>query len=173
MSNIVLGTIDAGGDGKAVLLANINSVLGTSYTLDEFDFGTPELVTISSPTRNSVVRLAPKAVSGYYGTRKVYYNRIHGSELGTISVARGSATSVSGLLTAINEKYGILITSADIYDATLPAAPVGEVEVTVALDFRPGSFIYYGGAQIVLGTNDPNAGSGTQAPFSGVQTLFS
>lgn len=171
MSTIVLGTIDAGGDGKAVLMASVNSVLGSSYTLAQFDFGVPELVGVALPTRNSVVKLAPKAASGYYGTRKVYYNRIHASDLGVISVQRGAATRVSDLLESINEKYGILITVEDIYDALLP---VGSGEVSIALDFRPSSFVYYGGTYVAIGTNDPNGGTGggVSAPFVRTQTLF-
>lgn len=33
-----LGTIDAGGDGKDVLLLVINTIYGKNFTLDDFDF---------------------------------------------------------------------------------------------------------------------------------------
>jgi len=39
-----LGTIDAGGDGKDVLLRVINTIYGKNFTLDDFDFGKPEFV---------------------------------------------------------------------------------------------------------------------------------
>ena len=41
-----LGTVDAGGDGKQVLLAALNYKLGTTFTLDDFEFSAPEAVAI-------------------------------------------------------------------------------------------------------------------------------
>jgi hypothetical protein len=62
-----LGTIDAGGDGKDVLLRVINTIYGKNFTLDDFDFGKPEFVVTPNPTHNSYVKLGPKAHTGYYG----------------------------------------------------------------------------------------------------------
>ena len=170
----ILGTIDIGGDGKAVLLASLNYKLGTTFTLDDFEFGTPSAVTMPSPTHNTQIKLGPKAHSGYYGNRTIYYNRVHVSQLGTIVVEKGTATRVSHLLQKINDKYGILITELDIYDALLPDIPPGETNITLDLNFRPTSIIFYGGTQIVLGSNDPAAGdgSGVALPFSGKWLFF-
>ena len=172
-----LGTIDMGGDGKTVLLASLNHKLGTSFTTADFEFTDPSPVTTPTPTHNTVIQLGALAHSGYYGTKTVYYNRVHVSELGIITVAKGTATRVSHLLTKINDKYGILITSADIYDAVLPAIPAGATDVEVQLDFRPTSVVFYGGTKIVMGNNDPagsGSGSGTVLlPFSGKYLFFS
>ena len=170
----ILGTIDIGGDGKEVLLASLNYKLGTNFTLDDFEFGTPSAVTMPSPTHNTQIKLGPKAHSGYYGNRTIYYNRVHVSQLGTITVAKGTATKVSHLLQKINEKYGILITELDIYDALLPDIPPGETNITLDLNFRPTSIIFYGGTQIILGNNDPAAGggAGVSLPFSGKWMFF-
>ena len=176
MATTLLGTIDAGGEGKAVLLAALNQALGKNFTLSEFTFSDPEAITIPTPTRNTMIKLAPLAASGYYGVRKVYYNRIHVSELGQIVVSRGAATRVSDLLAQINEKYGVYIQPTDIYDGLLPAEVSGETEVQVTLNFRPSSIIFYGGVQIILGSNDPNSsggsGGGTVLPFAGETMLF-
>ena len=120
MATTILGTIDAGGEGKAVLLAALNQALGKNFTLAEFTFSDPVAITIPTPTRNTMIKLAPLAASGYYGVRKVYYNRIHVSELGQIAVSRGAATRVSDLLPQINEKYGVYIQPTDIYDGLPP-----------------------------------------------------
>ena len=87
-----LGTVDAGGDGKQVLLAALNYKLGTTFTLDDFEFSAPEAVAIPSPTHNTMIRFGPLAHSGYYGIKKIYYNRIHVTELGIIRVVKGTAT---------------------------------------------------------------------------------
>ena len=150
-----LGTVDAGGDGKQVLLAALNYKLGTTFTLDDFEFSAPEAVAIPSPTHNTMIRFGPLAHSGYYGIKKIYYNRIHVTELGIIRVVKGTATRVSHLLGKINEKYGILVTELDIYDAVLPDLPVGQTETEVNFDFRPTSVAFYGGTRIALGFNDP------------------
>jgi hypothetical protein len=176
MPTTILGTIDAGGEGKAVLLAALNQALGKNFTLAEFTFSDPVAITIPTPTRNTMIKLAPLAASGYYGVRKVYYNRIHVSELGQIVVSRGAATRVSDLLPQINEKYGVYIQPTDIYDGLLPAEVPGETEVQITLNFRPSSIIFYGGVQIILGSNDPNSGGGsgggTVLPFAGETMLF-
>ena len=151
----VLGTVDAGGDGKEVLLASLNYKLGKDFTLDDFEFSDPEPVAIPNPTHNTMIKFGPKAHSGYYGTKKIYYNRIHVSELGIIRVEKGTATRVSHLLQKVNQKYGILITELDIFDAILPELQPGQTEIEVDFDFRPTSVVYYGGTKIILGTNDP------------------
>lgn len=170
----VLGTIDIGGDGQEVLLASLNYVLGTTFTLDDFEFSEPASVSIPAPTHNTVVKFGPKAHSGYYGVKRIYYNRVHVSELGPISVPRGIATRISHLLPVINSKYGILIKVEDIYDADLPDPAPGEVDVEVLLDFRPTSLVFYGGAMIVAGTNDPaiGDGDGITLPFEPTWMFF-
>lgn len=173
MSNIILGTIDAGGDGPAVLLAAVNAAIGSNFTLNDVEFAAPELVSTPQPLRNSVIKMAPKASSGYYGVRRIFYNRIHVSELGVISVPRASAVNVSDLLTDISYKYGILIKPEDIYDAVLPPAAPGVPSVEINFNFRPTSVIYYGDTKIQLGTNDPSGGNtGGSTLFVPVQTLF-
>lgn len=169
-----LGTIDIGGNGKEVLLSSLNLKLGTNFSMDDFEFGDPTEVTMPNPTHNTVITFGPKAHSGYYGIKKVYYNRVHVSDLGVISVTKGNATRVSHLLTKINQKYGILITELDIYDALLPDIPAGQDEIEVNLNFRPTSVVFYGGTKIVMGTNDPAIGDGTSVtlPFETTYMLF-
>ena len=67
-----LGTIDAGGDGRDVLLNVLNATYGKSYKLEDFDFSKPEFVLMPNPTHNSFVKLGPKAHTGYYGFKTIY-----------------------------------------------------------------------------------------------------
>lgn len=158
MATTIFGTIDVGGNGKEILLNYVNSQLGYTATLDDFDFGVPERIDFNGTKYNTKIALAPKANSGYYGVKTIYYNRIHVSELGKIRCVRGTATKVSHLLQQINEKYGILVSLSDIVDKTLPppdpADPTGEVEVEFI--FKDSSIVFYSGTYITLGEYDPS-----------------
>ena len=72
MTTVILGTIDAGGEGHSVLMAAINQKLGTNYALTEFNFSDPVAVAVPTPTHNTMIRMVPYVHSGYYGSRKVY-----------------------------------------------------------------------------------------------------
>lgn len=169
-----LGTLDLGGDGLTILTAAVSAKIGKTLNVNDFGFSDPEMVTIAGPTHNSRIRFLPKAASGFYGAKWVYYNRIHVTELGSIRVAKGSYTRLSQLLPQINDKYGILIVPADIYDQVLTDPPPGETEIEIILDFRPTSVIYYGGTRIIAGTNDPSIGdpNAVQLPFEAMHLFF-
>ena len=83
MPALKLGTIDIGGDGKEILLEAIKRKY--NYNLDKNDvaFSDPESVTVPNPTHNSFIYIGPKAESGYYGIKKIYYNR--SAEIGRAS----------------------------------------------------------------------------------------
>ena len=154
----IFGTIDVGGNGKEILLHYVSTQLGFPVSLDDFDFGVPERIDFTGTKYNTKIALAPKADSGFYGTKTIYYNRIHVSELGKITCVRGTATKVSHLLQQINEKYGILVQLSDIEDRTLPppdpADPFAEVEVEFR--FKESSIVFYDGTFIQLGEYDPS-----------------
>jgi hypothetical protein len=168
-----LGTIDHGGDGKDVLIAVLNHIYGESFTLDDFDFGTPEPVILPDPTHNSKIKLGPKAHTGYYGFRTIYYNRIHVSELGPIKVPYDGENYLTQVLDKINNKYGILIKPTDIYEQVLTPPVPPETNVNVELNFKPDSLVFYGGDMITLGPNDPSLefDSPINLPFA-VETAF-
>ena len=151
----IFGTIDVGGNGKEILLNYVNSQLGYIATLDDFEFGVPERIGFDGTKYNTKIALAPKANSGYYGVKTIYYNRIHVSELGKIRCVRGTATKVSHLLQQINEKYGILVSPSDIVDNTLPP-PDSTGEVEVEFTFKDSSIVFYSGTYITLGEHDPS-----------------
>lgn len=171
MNNIYLGTINAGGDGKVILLAAINAQLGTTHTLDDFDFGIPSAVDVPTPTHNSRVAFGPKLGTGYYGVRTIYYNRIQAADLGQIIVPYDGEMYVTEILGKINSKYGIYITAADVYDAVIPAPAEGVTQATVALEFRPESIIFTSGTTATIGQNDPTGDTLPTLPFEAYHTL--
>lgn len=169
-----LGTIDAGGDGKDVLLSVINSIYGKNFTLEDFDFTTPKFVVTPNPSHNSFVKLGPKAHTGYYGYRTIYYNRIHVSELGAIKLPYDGEQFLTQVLPKINTKYGILIKPDDVYEQIIdPPTTPGE-DITLDLQFRPESLVFYGGDKITMGTNDPSIefDSPINLPFANETVFF-
>lgn len=175
MSDIYLGTIDGGGDGKTLLLAAINEKINPPpkkpYLMEEFDFGLPEPVQIITPTQNTSIKFGPKLTAGYYGVRTVYYNRIHASELGSIIIPYTGQLLLSDCLTQINEKYGILIQPTDIIDKPITPPTQGD-SVKVELEFSSTSIIFYSSAYIQIGQNDPSGDTKPVLPFVNSATFF-
>lgn len=156
MSNIYLGTIDAGGRGDELLVRAINATEGSNFSLTDFAFGEPEPVTgVPNPTHNTKIILAPYAATGYYGARTIYYNRIHANRLPAIIVPWAGERYLSDLLVKIGERYGIYIEAGDIEDGQVPTPPNGETNVKVTLTFKPSSIIFYSSVEIQVGQNDP------------------
>lgn len=171
MSNIYLGTIDGGGDGKVLLLAAINRALNKNWTLDDFDFGEPVAVDVPAPTHNTMIPFGPKMTSGAVGVRKVYYNRVHANELGNIIVPWNNELFIKDLLPKINEKYGVLIQESDIIDNVVPSPASGETNVKVNLVFSPTSIIFYSSVQVQVGLNDPTGDTVVVEPFNAALSL--
>lgn len=145
----ILDTLEPNVNPRQRILDLINFKNGTNLTQTDVTFSAPEIPPTVNRIRNTKVFLTPLNGSNFYGVQEVWYNRIHGSALGVISVTKGSAVSIYTLLTAINNAAGILLTSDDVYDATLPA-PDAQGKVNVTLNFKPTSLLFYGGAIITL-----------------------
>lgn len=165
-NTIYLGTIDAGGRGDELLLKAINAKEGEDYKLEEFGFGEPTPVDVPNPTRNTKVVLAPYASTGRYGARSIFYNRIHSSELPTFIVPWEGERYISEILPKINNRYGIYLTMDDVNDGAVPTPSVGQNNVTINVEFKPGSFVFYGTAKIQIGQNDPTGDTQIEEPFA-------
>lgn len=156
MPVFTVGTIDVGADNKLNLLAAINAQNGTTYTLDEYDFTDPVAITgIPTPQYNTSIKLGPKAATGMIGFKTIYYNRIHISEIGPLTIRYQNEHYLTELLPRLSDKYGIPLTVDDVYEQVIlpPVAPATDISVT--LNFKETSIAYYGGSFIVLGINDP------------------
>lgn len=160
---VIFGTIDAGNDGRQILLALLKQHDPRNYTLDDFTFGAPVALTgqdtvvdvIPSTTggvstaivRNTRIFLMPRASVGLYGPKIMYYDRIHASDLPATTVSIGTSTTVYEILAKLNVKTGLGITEADVVDGPLPAPDVDGI-VQVPLVFKPTSLIFYGTTKI-------------------------
>lgn len=160
MPGFTVGTYDVGADNRENLLAAVNAQNAaegnpTNYTLDEFRFTDPKRVTIPTPKYNTAIKLGPLAATGMIGFKTIYYNRIHASEIGPLKITWQNEQYLTEMLPRLSEKYGISLQVDDVYEQIIvpPVAP--ETEVSVTLNFKETSVAYYGGTQIILGTNDP------------------
>jgi hypothetical protein len=161
---MVLGTVDLGNDGHAILLELLKNYDGSIYPSSDYVFSDPVALTgqdaivgvtkdangVNQPiVRNTRIFLTPVAKTGNYGPRVIYYNRIHVSDLGTITVPIGTATTIYEALPQINTNYGIGLSQDDVVDAPLPA-PDSNGYVTVTLSIKPTSVLFYGTVKVSL-----------------------
>ena len=160
---VVLGTIDAGNDGQQILLALIKNFDPRNYQTSDFVFSAPVALTgqdtvvdviaatANSPAtaivRNTRIFLTPKASTGLYGPKIIYYDRIHASDLPDTTVTKGTSTTVFDVLAKLNVKTGLGIKQEDVVDGPLPAADANGM-VAVPLVFKPTSLVFYGTAKI-------------------------
>jgi hypothetical protein len=160
MPGFTVGTYDVGADNRENLLAAINAQNAaegtpTNYTLQEFGFNDPERVTIPTPKFNTKIKLGPLAATGMIGFKTIYYNRVHASEIGPMKLTWQNEQYLTEMLPRLSQKYGCSFQPDDVYEQIIvpPVAP--ETEVNITLNFKETSVAYYGGTQIILGTNDP------------------
>lgn len=141
--------------GKEILLAYYNRQFQRNIGLEDIEFDTP--VKLTAPTNyNTVIRLYPRLGSRYYGSPRLFYDRIHVSYLGTIVVPKGMAVRTHDLLNAINEKYSINLTEEDVENDLLD--PFSNGNIVVSLRIKPTSVMFYDGA-IVYTPNYPDPAS--------------
>lgn len=138
-------------NAKDVILERIRLEEGIDVQLDDVEFEDPVRVTDALPLRNTFVRIRSKTQSDWYGVKTFHYNRIHISEVGVITVERGSANNDIDLLPAVNLKYGLYMVPEDIINKVIPPGSTGEI--TVSFNINPNSLTWYDGDIIV--TEEP------------------
>lgn len=149
----LLGTIDIGADAKSILLAMLNRASVKQFTFDDFGFSDPTRPIEDAPVRNTLIRLLPKSLTNLYGSTAIYYNRMHISVLGDISIFKNGASLISEVIPYINSTYGIYLSPTDYIDGPLPVAN-GNDQVSVNLTISPTCIQFYGGTKIVLALPD-------------------
>lgn len=159
----VLGTIDVGNDGHQILLELLRVIDPTVYVLTDFVFSEPVAlsgqdaltsVTLDPATglqiaivRNTRIFLTPKARTGYYGSKIIYYDRIHVNDLPAVTVTKGTSVTVYDILTKYNTATGLGIKQEDVFDGPLPVADASGM-VAVPLSIKATSVVFYGTTKI-------------------------
>lgn len=139
--------------GKRILLEYYNRLNRKTIDLSEVDFGKPARIDTAGTEHNTVLRIYPKLGTKYYGSPRLYYDRIHISLLGNISVPKGLATKVWELIDAINEKYNVGITTDDVMNDDLQITAA--TDIVVNLRVNPESITFYDG-QMIYTKNYPD-----------------
>lgn len=119
-------------------------------TADHFTLGVPEAYTGSETVlHNSRVLATATATSGLQGSMYFYYSRASLIRIPTdlTAIVIGSATSVHGLIAAINSASGMVLTTDDLVDS--PIIP-GAVETTITAAATSRFFLPGDTAQIGL-----------------------
>jgi hypothetical protein len=108
----------------------------------DFEFSNPTPYSGIKSVKNTRIYLTPRASSSQIGRITVYYDRISLSTITGAKVVRGTATTVTQLLSEINEELGIELTNNDIEEAPLGVTP------TFTLTASPTSLIFLGSTQV-------------------------
>lgn len=112
------------------------------FNLEDFSFGTPETYSGLRSTKNTKITLYPKNSASIYGKTILYYNRIDFATVQSFSVVKGTATTVLGLLAAINEELGVELSDTDVEEAALGNG------ASFTLTASPQNMIFTGSATI-------------------------
>lgn len=133
-------------DPKIKIMAVYNKLRedASNPTLDieDYNFGLPEPYSGPRSPKNTRIKLTPKPSTGIYGYILLYYNRIDLSTLTGFSVEKGSATTVLGLLPAINEEMGVELEPTDVEEAPLGTG------TSFTLTASPQNMIFIGSTEI-------------------------
>lgn len=135
-------------DYKTALLAALNKQYKTAFTAAQVAFGAP-VALANDQDYNTSVLLTPNRTSGYSGSKTMRYNRV---DLANALTGKDTALPTTGMgatvwtsLAAINTKYGLALTTADVVDKSI----TGQAGITIfAADtsglFTPGTFMRIG-----------------------------
>ncbi len=110
--------------GHQVLLDRLNDANQTKFTFNDLEFGAPE-VQYNQPY-NTRVRVYARAPAGLTRYVDIQYNRVSilnalsSKELVDYTPTVTDTTTVHDLLTDINYRYGVALTSDDVYDDPVP-----------------------------------------------------
>jgi hypothetical protein len=138
--------ITSPGDGRLAILKILNIITDKNYTLNDVVFSNPTPNTDITKNRNTKVTVTFKPEYGNYGTKEIFYNRIHINDLPVLTVARGSATTYHQLIPILNSTYNLNLTENDLDDSALP--DVVSANVTISLPVANNSYLYYDSAPI-------------------------
>ena len=146
--------LDINQSPQKILMDALNYENRTSFSHDDFIFGTPEPFELIPGEPLTRILLTPKVGSPYYNSRHFYYNRM---DLGSIYASRfielnvGSHALLSELIPTINEFYGIALTSDDYVEQSLPVFdPQNPQPLVVALQAKASSLLFEGVAMLKL-----------------------
>lgn len=141
---------------EEILMDRFNAVNGLNLSLDDFVLSPAEVNTDPLyPQANTRVTVRPKAVSKFYNSFSIYYNRMDFATIvdnPAVSILRGNAEHLSDLVDEINTGYAIYLRAEDYEEQNLPAIDPNDPNkvVDVELQAKSGSYLFIGHGTIHL-----------------------
>lgn len=135
----------------------INVANSTSLTDGQVTIGTPTALSSDPDNYNTSAPAHAIKGSGYIGGVTVKYNRL---DIGllfkniAVNVNALSATTTTGLLQTLNEKYGLGLSAADVVDNPISTATT---PITHTIQIAANSLAYTGSVTTTIG-EDPEVG---------------
>lgn len=147
---------------QELIFSKLNAISGLALDYRDFVFSDPEVVSANPnfPRANTKVSVTPKAISNYYNSFTVYYNRMDVARIlnnPLVSITRGTATKLSELIDQINLEYNVNFRAADYEEAILPPVDPSDPNAIVKVPFvaKAASFLFKGSYELEL--NKPAA----------------
>lgn len=169
MADVFVDSVDKRTTADELVADVIQALSSGVDTIADYELSVPQILTGAlmevrpGVVKNTKLILIPRATSSFIGPATVYYNRIHSSEIFPLRVLKGSAINTEELIPAINQQYKLHITTEDIINEPLPQ-PDSAGYVTVNLQMKPTSLIFYGSNDV--GISDPGQTAGDTRPVT-------
>lgn len=146
---------------KTALIANLNTLNGSTVQAAQLTWGTPTPTNGQSNgiavTQNTAIRITSTPGAAWTGTTVLLYNRLNLGDFKTLigpTVKVSNVTTVYGLITAINAFYGLLLDTADFVDGPLDINSDGNGMVTLTPNAN--SLSWVGSWDIAIAKGDAN-----------------
>ena len=148
IEDIFVGDVTNSSNFRKTLFDLINVVSPKKYSVATADLVDP-LRAPDNSQKNTVIVLIEQPDLGLFNPKHVWYNRIHTSRLGALTLSKGTAFTVKDLLVQINASLNTIISPDELNDFVLPP-PDADGKVTFSLLFNDSSFRYYSGPEVVI-----------------------
>lgn len=132
---------------RETVLGYANAKLKSQMRVQDVDFSTPQRNDTPSPQYNTRIVITPHLNTMFIGDYTLEYDRVHVSKFGVVKIIQGSATRLYDVIDSLNEVCNSHFLEEDLVDYALPVGNTGEI--TIDLQFQPGSLLYYSGAAII------------------------
>lgn len=138
--------------GKQAVLNMIVARSKITRPTTDFTIDAPAILT-GDDFFNATVKANATASSGLLGSTTFRYNRVKLSRMNLVSSAfdLGLATTIYGLIPALNAASGLVLTTDDIEDG-----PIATTDLTVTLKAKASSYWFIPGDTLVIGKSLPS-----------------
>lgn len=134
-----------------IIVDQINQDNALTLRVDQVNFGAPSPVT-GTGKRDTDIPVTAAVGKGYVGSNIVNLDRLKGSLLFlsyTPKIVVSSPSTTADLLPAINARFGLQITSAEIQNVPLNS-PASDGSITQTIAFQDSCLVYEGSFTVIV-----------------------